>query len=117
MVVPNITLNHISGLRLDILGFSMRFANGRGTIRRGRHVIQCILKDGLYYCNLKDFLQQSQEGTEYSNLVQPNSKLPTVTERLITPVSKPHFKPQRTLSTREILNLCTSDSVMLTLNP
>jgi hypothetical protein len=86
----------------------MRFANGRGTIRRGRHVIQCILKDGLYYCNLKDFLQL-QEDTEYSNLEQPNSKLPTValagahlltvTERLITPVSKPHFKPQRTLST------------------
>jgi hypothetical protein len=72
MVVPNITLNLISGPHLDILGFSMRFANGRGTIRRGRHVIQCILKDGLYYCNLKDFLQ-SQEGTEYSNLVQSNS--------------------------------------------
>ena len=109
MVVPNITLNHISGPRLDIpLGFSMRFANGRGPIRRGRHFIRCILKDGLYYCNLKDFLQP-QECTEYSNLVQPNSKspmielagapLPTVTERLITLVSKPNFKPQRTLST------------------
>ena len=64
-----------------------------------------------YTTAIKDFLQL-QEGTEYSNLVlQPNSKLPTVevagaplhtvTERLITPVSKPHFKPQRTLSTRE----------------
>jgi hypothetical protein len=29
----------------------------------------------------------------------------TVTERLITPISKPHFKPQRTLSTREDLEL------------
>ena len=108
MVVPNITLNLISGPRLDIpLGFSMRSANERGTIRRGRHFFRCILIDGLYYCNLKDFLQP-HECTEYSNLVQLNSKspmielagaLPTVTERLITPVSKPHFKPQRTLST------------------
>jgi hypothetical protein len=112
MVVSNITLNLISGPRLDIfLGFSMRFANRRGTIHRGRHLIRCILKDG----NLKDFLQP-QECTEYSNLVQPNYKLPmieltgahlpTVTERLITPVSKTHFKPQRTqLSTREDLEL------------
>ncbi len=88
MVEPNITL--ISGPRLDILGFSMRFPKRRRTIcHRGRHVIWCIvLKDGLYYCNLKDFLQV-QKGTECSdNLVQPYSielagtPLPTVIERL-----------------------------------
>ncbi len=76
----------------------------------------------LVYSQRWPMLLQSQrllttlKGTEYSNLVQSNSKLPmielagaplpTITERLITPVSKPHFKPQRTLlSTREDLEL------------
>ena len=114
MVVPNISLNLISGSQLDKQGYTLKFANGKGTIRKGSHVITCTLHNDLYYCNLTDFLVKPQDTTR-SNFVQPNTKtlevetvrnpIPTVIDRLITPASKPQLKPQRTISTSKDLEL------------
>jgi len=114
MVVPSITLNLISGARLDKQGYTLKFANGRGTIRKGTHVIRCVCYNDLYFCNLKDFLV-IPEDLKCNNLVPTSIKLPedvlkstskpTVTERLVTPATKPKYKPQRTISTTADLEL------------
>ena len=115
MVVPKITLNLISGGRLDKQGYSMKFANGRGTIRKGRHIIRCILHNGLYFCNLKDFLTIPETVAGCNHVQLKRTKLPEavrkrtmkhkVSTRLITPASKPKFKAQRTISTNADLEL------------
>jgi hypothetical protein len=70
MVVPQISLNLISGPRLDIDGFTLSFKDGIGIIRKGNHIIRGYLYKNLYFCNLSDFVIDRQLTNPVSNQLE-----------------------------------------------
>jgi hypothetical protein len=96
MVVPQISLNLISGPRLDIDGFELSFKDGKGLIRKGNHIIRGYLYKNLYFCNLSDFVINRQLTNPVSNLAHEQIRVAPQIKVLPTPASQ---RPQKKLPT------------------